>query len=884
MLTPGRLHSLWNWLFHRYALETELDAEVKAFYETVVQRNMDRGHSEPEARRLARLQFDSPETAKEQVRDARPGASLSSIARDVRYSWRRISKAPVFALVTVLTLALGIGANATIFSIVSRFVLRAPPVGDPATLMALHTTHHAACCSSFSWPLFSDLEGQAKTFSSMAAYEELVPASMSGAGDPLRVWGQATTANFFDVGQFRMQLGRGFRSDEEHLPVVVLGHALWQQRFAADPLIAGKSILLSGKPFTVVGVAPAGFHGVDQILDAQFWVPLGNLDSSLSSKTANFQSRNNHWLAVIGRLNARSQPAQAAAELDVLAKRISKAHPDADWDDGFSFERAGSLPPRDRSAILLFVSALSLVALMVLGIAGANVANLFLAQAAARQREFAIRLALGATRRHLLHQMLTENIIMALGGGLVGLAFSIWATGALSTFHIPAPVPLDLTISVDSRVVIVSLFLSFATAILFGLIPAWTIVRPIIANGLKGEDQLARPGRFLSLGNILVIAQITLSVVLLCSTGLFLRSLQTASQIEIGFRSSGLLMMAVDPRLHGYSPERTTQFLNQLRERVAALPGVRSATYTDSIPLSGGNRSDGFQIVGQPALSLPSVELYMIGPAYFETIGTALISGHFFPNENPAGPKFAIINQAFAEKLFKNQNPIGQLVSDNGLTFQITGVVKNVKSRFLGEDYRPVLYRSLAQEISRDPSFAGYRIVVQFSNEPAAVAQAVRAEIHSLDPTLSIFDSQTMQEHLRDALFLPRLAGSVFGTFGALGLLLAAVGLYGVMNSWVSRRTHEMGIRLALGAHVAEVQWLIVRRGMLLTLLAIVPGLALAWAVSKLFTSVLYGIQPDDLLTFSVVPVFLASVALFACWIPARRASSVEPLDALRHE
>lgn len=883
MLTPGRLHSLWNWLFHRHALETELDAEVRAFYETVVQRHMDRGHSEMEARRLARLQFDSPETAKEQVRDARPGASLSDIGRDVRYSWRRICKAPVFTLVTILTLALGIGANATIFSIVSRFVLRPPPVGDPATLMALHTTHHAACCSSFSWPLFSDLQAQTKTFSSMAAYEELVPASMSGTGDPLRVWGQATTVNFFDVGQMRMQLGRGFRSGEERLPVVVLGHALWEQRFDADPLIAGKAIFLSGKPFTVVGVAPAGFHGVDQILDAQFWVPLGNLDS-LSGKASDFISRNNHWLAVIGRLNAGSQQSQAAAELDVLAKRISKAHPEVDWDDGFSFEKAGSLPPRDRSAILAFISALSLVALMVLGIAGANVANLFLAQATARQREFAVRLALGATRRHLLNQMLAENIILALAGGLVGLALSIWATGALSTFHIPAPVPLDLTVSVDTRVLVYSLVLSFATAILFGLIPAWTIVRPIIANGLKGEDQLARPGRFLSLANILVIAQITLSVVLLCSTGLFLRSLQTASQIEIGFRSSGLLMMAVDPRLHGYSPERTTQFLNQLRERVAALPDVRSATYTDSIPLSGGHRSDGFNLVGQPGHSVPSAELYMIGPGYFETIGTAFISGHFFPNENPKGPKFAIVNQAFAEKLFKNQDPIGQLVADGGVAFQITGVVKNVKSRFLGEDYRPVLYRSLAQEISRESSFAGYRIIVQFSGESAPIAQAVRGEIHSLDPTLSIFDSQTMQEHLRDALFLPRLAGSVFGTFGALGLLLAAVGLYGVMNSWVSRRTHEMGIRLALGAHVAEVQWLIVRRGMLLTLLAIIPGLALAWAVSKLFTSVLYGIQPHDLLTFSVAPVFLASVALFACWIPARRASGVEPLDALRHE
>lgn len=883
MPVTGRIRSSWNWLLHRSAVEKELDAEVQAFYEVVVQRHVENGLQEAEARRLARLQFDSPEIVKEQVRDARPGAALSSLSRDVNYSLRRLRKAPVFALVTIVTLALGIGANATIFSIVSRFVLRPPPVGAPSTLMALHTTHHAECCNNFSWPLFTDVRDQAKSFSGVAAYYELVPASLGGNGDPVRVWGQATTANFFDVTQLAMTLGRGFRSDEEHLPVIVLGHALWQQRFAADPAITGKAVNLSGKPFTVVGVAPPGFHGIDQILDVQFWVPLANLDALLPNK-GKLDARNYHWLAVIGRLTPGTASSQATAEMNLLAKRIVKAHPEADFDDGFRFERAGSLPPRDESAILIFLTALSLVALMVLGIAGANVGNLFLVQASSRQREFAVRLALGATRRHLLYQMLIESVMLALCGGLCGVALSLWATRGLAAFRVPAPVPLDLTVDVDARVLLFSFLLSLATGLLFGLVPAWTVVRPMIATGLKGEDQLARPGRLFSLGNVLVVSQIAMSVVLLCSTGLFLRSMQSASQIEIGFHSSGILMMAVDPRLNGYSPERTTQFLNQLRDRIANLPGVRSATYTDAIPLSGGNRSDGFSVVGQPKLTLDSAELYMIGPDYFQTIGTSFIAGHPFTNENPSGPKLAIVNQALVAKLFKNQDPIGQQLSDNGVTYQITGVVKNIKSRVLGEDYRPVLYRSLAQDIARDPSFAGYRIVVQFDHDPAAVAQAVRAEIHSLDPTLAIFDSQSMQEHLRDALFLPRLAGSVFGTFGVLGLVLAAVGLYGVMNSWVSRRTREIGIRLALGARITEIQWLVVRRGMQLTLLAIVPGLALAWAMAKLFTSALYGIQPHDTLTFAIAPLFLACVAFIACWIPARRAAGSAPLDSLRHE
>jgi predicted permease len=881
----GRLRSLGKWLFRRKSVEKELDAEVQAFYEVIVQRHMDGGLSELEARRLARLDFDSPENAKEQVRDASPGASLWSAGRDIDYSWRRLRKSPAFALVTILTLALGIGANATIFSMVSRFVLRAAPVGNPATLVSIHTTHHGECCSNFSWPLFEDLKDQAKSFSGVAGYEELVPASMSGNGEPLRVWGQATTANFFDVAELGMTVGRGFRAEEEHSPVVVLGYGLWQQRFGGDPLIAGKAILLSGKPFTVIGVAPAGFHGVFQMLYCEFWVPLGSMDI-LSPKAIDYAMRDNHWLAVIGRLNAGVQSSQANAELKILAQRIVKAHPDGNFDDGFHFERAGSLPPRDRSAVILFLTALSLVALMVLGIAGANVGNLFLVQAAGRQREFAIRLALGATRRHLLNQMLVESVILSLVGGFAGVALSVWATRALAAFRFPAPVPLDLTVSVDGRVVLYSFVLSLVTGILFGLFPAWTVVRPIIASGMKGEDQLGRPGRFWSLGNVLVVSQIAMSVVLLCSTGLFLRSLQNASQIDIGFRSSGVLMMAVDPRLHGYTPERTTQFLNQLRDRASHLPGVVSATYTDSIPISGGNRSDGVNVVGSPDADKRSVgtELYMIGPDYFETIGTTFVAGHAFANESQNGVKFAVVNQTLVEKLFLNQDPIGRQVGDNGVVYQITGVVKNVKSRFLGEDYRPVLYRSLAQTIASEPSFAGYRIVVQFDRDSAGVAQAVRSEIHSLDPTLAIFDAQTMREHLRDALFLPRLASSVFGSFGFLGLVLAAVGLYGVMNSWVSRHTREMGIRLALGAGVAEVQWLIVRRGMLLTVVAIVPGLMAAWAVAKLFTSVLYGVRPHDLPTFALAPIFLALVSVIACWIPARRAAGTEPLEALRHE
>ena len=788
-------------------------------------------------------------------------------------------------LAVIVSIGLGIAANATIFSMVGKFVLSPAPVGDPTTLVALHTTTRGECCNHFSWPLFSDLRGEAKSFSGVAGYQDLLPASIGGNGEPERVWGQATTANYFDVAQLGMTLGRGFANDEEKLPVIVLGHRLWQRRFGADPAIAGKTILLSGHAFTVVGVAPPSFRGVDLPLDPEFWVPLGNLDELLP-KTSNYESYDYHWLAVMGRLKPGVTRAQAAAELNVLAQRFALAHSETEKDGGFRFETAGTLSPRDKSAVMMFLGALTVVVLLVLCIACANVANLLLAQASGRQREMAVRLAVGATRGQLMRQMLTESVVLAMGGGLFGVMLSLWATRALSTFRPPAPVPLDLSVSVDWRVLLYTFGISVGSGLLFGLAPAWAASRTILTSALKGEDILARPGRRWTLRNVLVVAQIAMSLVLLCATGLFLRSMQSAAGIDIGFRSHGILMMSIDPREHGYTAERTVQLIGQLRQRVAALPGVSSAAGTDVAPLSMGNRSDGFSVEERPeTLDLnSSVDLYMATAGYFDTMGIPLIAGRDFANEGAAEPRVAVVNEAFVAQLFKKENPLGQRVNGAGVTYQIIGVVKNTKSRTLGEETRPVLYRSLAQSVASDPSFLGYTVVVRSAGDAAGLASEVRGEIRALDPTLAIFNVVTMEEHLRGALFLPRLAGTLFGVFGIVGLLLAAVGLYGVMSYSVSRRTREIGIRMALGAQATGVQRLVVWQGMALTLIALVLGLGAALAMTKVFTSILYGVRPHDLLTFTVVPLFLAAVALLACWIPSRRAARVDPLTALRYE
>ncbi len=808
-----------------------------------------------------------------------------NVWRELAYISRRIRRTPGLALAIVVSIGLGIAANATIFSMVSKFVLSPPPVGEPSTLMSLYTQQDGdRCCNHFPWPLYRDVRDQAKSFSGVAGYFELLPASIGGAGEPERVWGQAATANYFDVAQLPMAYGRGFLPAEENLQVIVLGHNLWQRRFASDPAILGKTVSLSGRLFTVVGVAPVGFHGLDSILNPEFWVPLGNAES-LVPNLPKREAREYHWISAIGRLQPGVTRAGAAAELDALAKRLAIAYPASDKGNHFVMGYAGALPPNDQPIVKLFLGALSVVALLVLCIACANVANLLLAQASSRQKEMAVRLALGASRGQLVRQMLAESTLLALAGGMLGFMLSVWATSALSSFRLPAPVPLDVTLKQDWRVSLYTFVLSLGAGLLFGVAPAWAVSRPLLTSALKGEDALARPGRRWNLRSLLVIAQVAMSLVLLCATGLFLRSLQSAANINIGFRSGGMLTMSVDPAVHGYSAERTVRFLTQLRERAAALPGVTSAVMTDVVPLSGGNRSDGFSVVGGPkSAPFALAELYMASPGYFETMGIPRLAGRDFANESATGTKVAIVNRAFAERAFGTQNPVGQLIIGAGVTYQVIGVVGNIKSRTLGEDTRAMLFRSIDQSVASDPSVMGYSLIVSTSGDPAALTPSVRESIRALDPTMAVFNVATMQEHIKDALFLPRLAGILFGVFGAIGLTLATVGLYGVISYSVSRRSREIGIRMALGAQVGAVQRLIVGQGMLLTLIALAIGLPGAWMASKLASSFLYGVSPHDLATFVAVPIILFAVALLACWIPARRAARVDPQTVLRYE
>ena len=881
---PRRIVSLFRNLLRKHTVEQALDDELQSSVEILAQEKMKDGLSRTVALRQALIELGGVEQVKEEVRAIRVGRFLENFVRNLRLALRTMAKTPSFTAVVILTLALGIGANTTIFAMVSRFVLHTAPVGDPPTLFTLHTTDHNQCCNNFSWPLFTDVRDNAKSFSGVAGFYELLPASISGSGDPQRLWGQAASTNFFDVTQLGMTLGRGFRSDEQNSPVIVLGDRVWKSRFSSDPNILGKSIALSGHPYTVIGVAPPYFRGIDLILDTQFWVPIGNIDQLLPN-TGHFDWRNYHWIAVAARLKPGVSRAEAAAELQLLSQRFAQAHPDTEKNLGFHFDRAGSLPPRDKSVILVFLSTLMLVVFLVLLIACANVGNLFLARAAGRQHEIAVRIALGATRGQLLRQVLTESVLFSLIGGLFGVLISVWATGGLSTFRFPVPVTLDLNVGIDYKVLLFTFLLSLATGVLFGLLPAWTAAWGSPCTALKGEDVLASPGRFWTLRNLLVVAQISMSLVLLCVTGLCLRSLRSASSISIGFRSSGVLAMSIDPRLHSYTPERTVQFLIELQRRCSVVPGVSSAAATDALPLSGGHRSDGFQAVGKKPLDpTPIVELYMASPGYLDTLGIHLLNGRDFSNESASSPRVAIVNQVFADTFFPHENPLGQSVSSGGITYEIIGVTNNIKSRFLGEDLRPVLFRSLPQTVASDPSFEGYTILARTAADSTSVATSVRSVIRDMDPTLAVFNKQTMEHHVREALFLPRLAGTLFAVFGTVGLLLAAIGLYGVMNHTVSLRIREIAIRMALGAQASSVLRHFLRRGLQLTAIALAMGLPAAFVIAKLFNSILYGIKPNDAITFVSIPLFLAFVTLLASYIPARRATKLDPMTALRYE
>ncbi len=814
---------------------------------------------------------------------------MENLVQDFRYACRTLLRAPAFSLVVIVSIALGFAANATVFSIANGLLWGVLPVKDPGRLVMFSEGN------SYSYPDYIDYRNQSGDIfdGGVAAHFPLIPASIGGKSDPERVWGQAVSGNFFSTLGVPMLLGRPILEEDDRTMgrerVAVLSDKLWRRRFGADPAILNREIALNGQGYTVVGIAPAGFYGVDRGIASEFWVPLTMLQEIMPDITAtgaNRTGRDNQWLMLDARLKPGVSRAKAAVMLNVVKKRLDDAYrKDEKKHESITLQTAGGLIAGSATPVFTLMTVLMVVVGLVLLVACANVANLLLARAAGRQKEIAIRLAMGAGRRQLIRQLLIESFLLALSGATVGFLLAAAAARAISNFQLPLPFPVVFDFNVDTRVAAFTLGLSLVTALLFGLVPAMRASRPDLVGALKdGPVLFGNMGRS-GLRNTLVIVQVALSLVLLTTAGLFLRSLGNASSIDIGFKPDNILIMTVDPKLHNYSHDKSVLFLSQLHDRVSSLPGVRSVSFVGVVPLSIGATSYNFDVEASKDRPKKTVEANVnnIGSGYFQTMGIPLLRGRDFILQTD-DQHAAIINETMASNLFPGQDPIGQRIRQDKDFYTVVGVSRNSKSRTIGEKPGDAAYMFLNAAPEKANSFFGTTIIVKTTFDPRTLAELVRRQIAALDQNMAVFNIETMQEHVDKSLLLPRISALLLGTFGVVGLTLAAIGLYGVMSYSVRRRTREIGIRMALGAKPLAVLGMVLRQGLILTAIGLGVGLAIALVVGRFAASVLYGTSGTDLLTFTTVSVVLLATATLAILVPALRAAHVQPTKALRYE
>ncbi len=822
---------------------------------------------------------------------------MENLWQDIKYGSRMLLHNPGFTLVAALSLALGIGANTTIFSLVNALLLRALPVEDPGELVWVYTSDFSGPpYGTSSYPDFLDFRGKGEAFSGVLASSSQ-PLSMSSDGVTERVLGEIVTGNYFTLLGVKPALGRTFLPEEDQspgkYPVAIVSHGMWQRRFGSDPGLLGRTIALNGHLFTVVGIARERFTGVTPLLPTDIWVPM-MMQQQLSGGRDRLSQRGSRWLTVLGRLKPGVPLRQAQASFQVLASQLKETYPQ-NWIDVKQQGRRLTLvpesetrvPPPLRGAILGFMSLLMGVVGLVLLIACANIANLLLARATRRRKEIAIRLSLGAAQSRLLRQLLTESILLSVLGGALGLVLAFWTTGLLLAFKPPIPLPIALDFSVDARVLVFTLLLSILTGIFFGLAPALHAARPDLVPALKDESGAAAGGFSKSrLRSAFVVAQVALSLLLLIAAGLFLRSLRNAHAIDPGFDPSNVLLMSVDLRLQGYSQTGAKEFCNRLLERVRSLPGVASASLAASTPLSLVGSRRGTFVEGYNRRPGEDMEFHynVVAPEYFQTMRIKIVRGRpFTPQDTESAPGVVIVNETFARRFWSGQDSLGKRFSisgPQGRLLEVVGIASDGKYNTLGEDPTPFFYLPAEQNFQS----SAMTLLVRTATDPEGLLAPVRAEFRTLDKNLPVTEVKTLVEHMGLSLFPARAAATLLGIFGAVALLLAAVGIYGVMSFAVSQRTHEIGIRIALGARPGDVLKLVVRQGMALTTLGLMLGLIAAYALTRLLASLLYGISVTDPVTFSMISLLLALVAFLASYIPARRATRIDPLVALRYE
>jgi predicted permease len=886
-------------LFRRKEITRDLVDEIRAHIDMQVKENLEAGMDPEEARHAAHRSFGNVALAQEDSRGVWLYRWFDDLGKDLRFGVRMLLKNRGFSAVAVISLALGFGLNTTIFTVVNAILLNPLPVRDVSRLVELDTvdTKTKVTQSNFaklgmSFPNFEDYRRQNEVLTDVVAWLAL-PVTWSGGAEPRQVQASLVSANYFDVLGLVPAAGRFFFNDEDTKPnsntVAVISYALWTNKFGSDPNVVGKTVILNATPYTVIGIAPRGFKGAISIGSSeQVWIPTSMEEQVLAGFFAeNFHDRRLLSMTTFGRLKPGIGIKQAEASLQTIAARLQSEYPKDNAGRSVVLtplaETAVGVNQHDQFAL---AGATMLVAVgLVLLIACANLANLLLAQAARREKEMTVRAALGAGRGRLLRQLLTESTLLSLAGAIVGLVLAYWGRGLLWSYRPSFIQQNDVDLALDSHVLLFTLGIALLTGALFGAAPAIKASSPDLADTLKAGGRGNSVGwRSNPVRSLLVVVETALALVALTGAGLFLRSQQNAQKIDLGFESEKLFMMAVDLGALHYTEGQAQQFYRSVVERASSAPGVQSATIAANFPMGGGFARTVFP-EGQDEASgyrgtLTTID--SVTPNYFDTLRIPILEGHgFTDNDRKETRQVAVVSDAMAKHFWPNESAVGKrfhFFGDTGLR-EIVGVSGNTVQNQIGDPPQPVVYLPMTQEYS---PFA--TVQVRTKGDPNAVIGTVRGVVQSLDTNLAITNVLTVREIISQALWAPRMGAALLTLFGVLALILAAVGVYGVLSYSVNQQRHEIGIRRALGAQEGDVMRLVAGQGMRLTVAGLVLGLLLSVVFARLLASLLFGVSAVDPWTFAAVTTVLLVVALVACYIPARRALQVDPLVALRYD
>jgi macrolide transport system ATP-binding/permease protein len=820
---------------------------------------------------------------------------MDSFFQDVRYSIRMLTKKPSFTLLAVLTLAIGIGASAAIFSVLDSYLLKPMAGRDNSKLEVVGFTRpNMDGAAPLSYPDFLDYRDNSSVFSGMAGYVNSQVGLRANGRSDMSI-AHYVTPNFFTLLGVQPALGRFFLPGEgertPNAPVIVLGYRYWQQRFGGDPTVIGRAVDVNGKPFSVIGVAPEEFHGPYTLIDTPFYIPIGMSSAISTNDQMGFvERRESHQVHTLAQPKDGVSREQARAALQIIAQRLDRTYPQSNHDTRIVIASERLARPEEGAAsanILISAVFLGLVTLALL-VTCVNVANLVLVRASGRAKEMAVRASLGARRGRLIRQLLTESLLLSLLGGVAGALFGAFLARLVAAIRVPGGLPIYWEFSFDWRVFACIGGVVVFCALVVGLLPALRASRLDLNTTLReGGRSDAGGGTRTRIRSVMVVAQVAGSLVVLIAAGLFIRSLQASQKIDIGFNPKNLLNVTVDPGLIGYQQSRSDEFTQALKEKVASMPGVQSASYAYTVPMGYDHESARIWKEGQAETdrAVFGAELNRIDEDFFRTVGVTLVRGRGFTQQDSKDSLLvAIVNQEMADRLWPNEDPIGhhfRYGKPNARPVEVVGVSRTGKNDSLTEDPSPYFYLPFAQNFS-----SLHILQVRTTVPPTSLAQSIEAAAREIDPSIPVYGVQTMEESLNggNGYFLFRMGALFAGSLGALCLVLAVIGVYGVISYAANLRTHEIGVRMALGAQHRDVLKMVLGQGLMLVGVGLVVGLAMSMALTRFMRNLLFQIGVVDPVTFISVSAVLVGVAMIACYIPARRATKVDPLIALRYE